>query len=359
MADAPRPRPAAAPEAVAAFYALHDKGLAAVLQGRVLRAAEYYGLAADAARNLWGTESLCVVQELLHQVAQLLKNSRRASHSEATRTCEEARLLVAECRRVLTARATAGSLAPGRCFEEEEASYNRMRVKLVEVGARRALSAAEEAALAECKAVIGFESCLECAQYTVILLFPIIQSAADQPLVPLAGEERAAALGFVYFCLEKWAQATHPSETEERELAELLRKLLAYQPRPAEQPLNAELGDLERRWSRPVLQASLRVRGALDTLDDSVYTAFNWAHTVEHLQKTQADEVLKHGLRWCALPSCAIQEVHVFDFKACSACKAVVYCSAEHGALHWARGHRKECPRLKAAGAKPRSTVNA
>ena len=343
---------------MAAFYALHDKGLAAAVQGRVLRSAEFFGLAAGAAREVWGAESLCVVQELLNQVAQLLNHSRRAAYTEAIRTCEEARLIVAECRRMLTARANAGSLAPGRCFGEEEASYHRTRVKIAEVAFRRALSAAEEAGVAKLKPVIG-SSVRWSAKYSIKLLFPMFQNAADQPLVPLDGDEREAALGFVHTCLDSLLDATHKSATEECELVELLRDLRACQPRPAGQPLNAELVELERRWRRPVLQASLRARGALDTNDDAANTAFGWAHTLDHIDKTQEDDLLMHGLRWCALPSCAIQETHVFDFKACSACKAVVYCSAEHGALHWARGHRKECPRLKAAGAKPRSTANA
>ena len=48
----------------------------------------------------------------------------------------------------------------------------------------------------------------------------------------------------------------------------------------------------------------------------------------------------------------------MFVFKQCSACEAVVYCSAEHAALHWTQAHKKECAALKAAGAKPRSTAD-
>ena len=79
----------------------------------------------------------------------------------------------------------------------------------------------------------------------------------------------------------------------------------------------------------------------------------------ETLSKKAAADLKKHGLRWCALPSCAKQELHVFDFKQCSACNAVVYCSAKHAALHWTTTHSKECSSLKAAGANPRSTADA
>ena len=110
---------------------------------------------------------------------------------------------------------------------------------------------------------------------------------------------------------------------------------------------------LNRSFNLTAVQASLRGRGSLRGHSESELIEIRGFF----IAKKQAD-VAKHGLRWCALPACAKQEVGVFDFKACSACKAVVYCSAEHGALHWAKGHKKECAALKVAGAKPRSTVD-
>ena len=68
--------------------------------------------------------------------------------------------------------------------------------------------------------------------------------------------------------------------------------------------------------------------------------------------RQRADEAL-HGFRTCALPSCERREKSVREFKVCSACKAVAYCSHECAALHWSRVHKNECARLKAEGAKP------
>ena len=133
--------------------------------------------------------------------------------------------------------------------------------------------------------------------------------------------------------------------------AKLLRDLMASNL--LEQPFKAELA---RAWNRPALQNAMRARGVFDEREGRI-AAVSRGMMETSAKKTAADKA-KHGLRWCALPSCAMQEANVFDFKACSACKAVVYCSAEHGALHWTRGHKKECASLKAAGAKPRSTVD-
>ena len=50
-------------------------------------------------------------------------------------------------------------------------------------------------------------------------------------------------------------------------------------------------------------------------------------------------DITAHGLKHCALPSCDKQEATVQQYKFCSACRSVWYCSAEHGALHW-REHK-------------------
>ena len=71
----------------------------------------------------------------------------------------------------------------------------------------------------------------------------------------------------------------------------------------------------------------------------------------------QRADVAEHGLLVCAFPGCDKQEATVREFKVCSACRAVAYCSAEHGGLHWAGGHKHVCMDLKAAGAKPARSV--
>ena len=56
----------------------------------------------------------------------------------------------------------------------------------------------------------------------------------------------------------------------------------------------------------------------------------------------QRDDIAKHGLRDCALPSCSKTEKTVKEFAHCSGCRSVVYCCAEHQGLDWTK-HKKAC----------------
>ena len=59
-------------------------------------------------------------------------------------------------------------------------------------------------------------------------------------------------------------------------------------------------------------------------------------------------DIAAHGLRTCSLPSCDKQEATVKQYKFCSVCGSVWYCSAEHGALHW-KEHKPTCRATVAA----------
>ena len=59
-------------------------------------------------------------------------------------------------------------------------------------------------------------------------------------------------------------------------------------------------------------------------------------------------DVAEHGLKHCALPSCDKREASVQQFKCCSACRSVSYCSEEHGVLHW-KEHMPICRATMAA----------
>jgi hypothetical protein len=55
-----------------------------------------------------------------------------------------------------------------------------------------------------------------------------------------------------------------------------------------------------------------------------------------------AADVARHGLRHCALPSCAQTEPHPKCFKLCGRCRGVAYCSAAHAVEDWKRHKRQE-----------------
>ena len=62
----------------------------------------------------------------------------------------------------------------------------------------------------------------------------------------------------------------------------------------------------------------------------------------------QRADIEKIGLRECAWPSCDKVERIVREFKQCSGCRSVWYCSPEHHTLDWA-AHKKDCQKLDKA----------
>ena len=97
-----------------------------------------------------------------------------------------------------------------------------------------------------------------------------------------------------------------------------------------------------RKWRSPEVTNVLRARGVLQT---GIAKA---EQRNAEFAAQQRDDIAKHGLRDCALPSCAKTEKTVKEFAGCSGCRSVVYCCLEHQALDW-RAHKKVCREKEAA----------
>ena len=69
---------------------------------------------------------------------------------------------------------------------------------------------------------------------------------------------------------------------------------------------------------------------------------------IEEAETSRLADIAEHGLKRCALPSCDKREASVEQYKCCSACRSVWYCSEEHGALHWTE-HKPVCRATTAA----------
>ena len=179
-------------------------------------------------------------------------------------------------------------------------------------------------------------------------LYRLHSVSFGDPLPPLSAPESGLAEQFVFLTLDYLAlmRAVTVPIIGEAALAHAVQQLLASGV--MEPPFRAAL---ETWWTSPDVVASLRARG---TIEESM--AFVHDSDVKSEAAQRAD-VAEHGLLVCALPGCDKKEVTVREFKVCSACRAVAYCSAEHGGLHWAGGHKHECKELKAAGAKPARAV--
>ena len=84
------------------------------------------------------------------------------------------------------------------------------------------------------------------------------------------------------------------------------------------------------------MSSVLRARGVLQT------GLASHEQNLADFRARQREDIAKHGLRDCALPSCSKTETTVKEFAHCSGCCSVVYCCAEHQGLDW-RAHKKAC----------------
>ena len=91
-----------------------------------------------------------------------------------------------------------------------------------------------------------------------------------------------------------------------------------------------------RRWRSDAVSSVLRARGVLQT------GMAKFEQDNAEFDARQRDDIAKHGLRDCALPSCDKTEKTVKEFAGCTGCRSVVYCCPEHQALDW-KAHKKEC----------------
>ena len=97
-----------------------------------------------------------------------------------------------------------------------------------------------------------------------------------------------------------------------------------------------------RKWRSNAVSSVLQARGVLQSgVADS-------KRDKEEFDARQRADVAKHGLRDCALPSCAKTERTANEFKLCAGCRSQVYCCLEHQALDW-KAHKKACKEKEAA----------
>ena len=97
-----------------------------------------------------------------------------------------------------------------------------------------------------------------------------------------------------------------------------------------------------RKWRSSAVADVLRARGSLQT------GVAAHEETIAEFRARQRVDIEKIGLRQCALPSCDNMERTVREFKQCSGCRSVWYCSPEHQMLDWGP-HRKDCNQLDKA----------
>lgn len=319
----------------ASLYALQDKAVDAQTKKRFARAADLFGRAAVESQALCEPDSLVTAHFSVLRADCLTFQAEQPGVSPAENTAlnRECWEIVTNVTLSLLRRHAARKLMPGDCRREEEyqLEFHRQRNH----GAVCPLPIL--AAMASCYGVDVFQ---KAARLTLFRMHP---AAFRIELPPLDTAEFIRAQSFVELGIDLIAATRHLNIPFEAEVlfAASIKQLLA---KPGMDP--AFHASLQAKWTSPAVVAGLRAHKTLEIGESAIQKVEAKAVANE------CADVLKHGLLVCAFPCCDKREASVHQFKICSACKAVAYCSAEHGALHWSSEHKNECNSLKVKGTK-------
>ena len=265
MADVnPTLQPAApSPEAVDALFELLGSAVRTMMQGRSLRAAEYFGRVVADACAMWRYNgALCVVLPLLMESDVLGAHANVTGVlNNATPLWLKAQYNVAECRHILNARLSDNTCFFGRCFEVEEDFYDRYKAIYMETTRGQALTSAERALLSTTKSEVGEEACMEAAYRGLQFAYPAASFFGVLP-PPLTGQERIKTQAFALRCVGLMETALQIYGTFERRFAKQIHDLLTSDD--LEQPFKTAL---THAWNRPALQNALRARGVIEVGD--------------------------------------------------------------------------------------------
>ena len=109
-----------------------------------------------------------------------------------------------------------------------------------------------------------------------------------------------------------------------------------------------------RKWRLSAVADVLRARGVLQTGLAEHQRLLQWRSFQARQESSagfnarQRADIETIGLRECAWPSCDKVKRTVREFKQCSGCRSVWYCSPEHHTLDWG-AHNKDCQKLDKA----------
>ena len=313
-------------------------------KGHLLRSAEIYSRAAEAARAL-GLDNLVVADMQRRQAHVLLNYAMAVDNSTA-----EARSVVAshrtECVSLLSTvvaalerRRMAGTLLEGKCTATEEAWS---AAECTGAG----FSADEAARLAK---LYGYNTFLGTAYSIVNLLLNAWFFAAECS----ATQFEAFAQRVVHATDLMQQPRSHGTTAlyAEVQFSENFSSVCVADaasglPYLLHRGLDARLVQLLTDvWQRLQRSGVLEARCILDECRRQQVST-----DCEKNEAAVRAALSAPGLRSCALVGCGAREAHPKHFKRCSACQAVVYCSKEHQLEAWP-AHKAACKAARKAAA--------
>jgi len=303
-------------------------------KGHLLRAAEYYSRAAEAARALdSGPDNLvvvCMQQTQAHALHCYVANVDDATADACVVAAHRAKcvVLLSAAVAALERRRVAGTLLEGNCTAVEEAWY---------AAEWREASHSPAEAASQAK-LVGYDSFLRAAHHSICLL--------DYALYY---EGECSAPQFQAFT-QHVVHATHLMQQPRSHGTISLISEAAFGQRFSAAMANDDSGVLHltsrgldavqlltAAWQRLQRSGVLEARGLL-----SESTRLKLSTQREKSVAAIRAAVSAPGLRTCALAGCGAKEAHPQHFKSCAACRTVVYCCREHQVEGWP-SHKKAC----------------
>ena len=326
-------------EGIARVRALDRKAVELQGKGHSLRAADIYGRAVEAARNLVpGPDNLAALDMQLCQAATLHNYAVIAGgHGAALNTMvitfssdefaayrAECIALFSEAVAALERRRVAGTLMECECSEA--------------LASRRVHSPAAEASCWANK-LVGYELFLHAAKFVVYIL---LNAQLFAPECSAAQFETFAqhAVHATELMQQPHDRGTSvmPSEIE------FVHMWLNTVDKLGHGGLNSRLVlKLTDAWQCLRRSGVLEARGLLNE-----HALLGVRTTIDKTANAARTAIMSPGLRSCALPGCGVKEAHPQHFKQCSACKTVVYCCSEHHLQHWP-AHKAACKAARKA----------
>ena len=316
------------PDQLVAFYKLVDKKVIAGVLCRHARNAELSASAAVQAEALFGDDDSLVVAHLRMAECQSLAGlALKASGAERETFDRRLWAVLVSVLPLLLRRLEANTLLPGT-IRQEELDFTAH----VQAAIRKAqnVPVLSPAVLRLVASAMGYNTLLDAICRSLDSLRGPLWPAAQKRIVET----------FVLKALDIIPRTAgiHASLIgSEDHLVALIK--IGISPRDYEPAFCAAF---LRKWRSNAVSSVLQARGVLQT---GIAT---FQRDYAEFEARKRTDTAKHGLRDCALSSCAKTEQTVKEFAGCTGCRSVVYCCLEHQALDW-RAHKKACREKEAA----------
>ena len=316
------------PSQRAAWNKLREEHATAGNDGSLELAADRAGEAGHMASAFWGRDSLMALLYHTYVVRHFTELALDGPPNIETDGCRR-RAMVELLRNVLpqlSQRLTTGTLAPGKCKQEEEAYYAETLA---------AMWAEQMASSCDCA------QCVEARKTgcTRVLIDEHLSRASQVVGAIYLHDAMLATLHLL--ALRPW------HEPQLKACQNFVLACLAFIESCGVSYLNEPTANMEGvktfEWFATLGPDMQSLHSAYDkAFFDEVQ--HKWAALREKWKRKAAAKEALHDTpsTKCALPSCDKAEQRDGDFKLCATCKEAKYCSKEHQAADWKR-HKKEC----------------